>query len=180
MVAEAKEGRERLSQNLSLLIRAISEGRERLWPVILPSNSMEFRGLSVVIPCMSRDKHSTLIFVYNADSGLFNTMTDIAHKMLSPSTYSCNLCAISHGLLSEKKEWREFIEQLGVPVVFLHRDEFEQQYRDIKTSYPAILRHDGDNISVLIPNDAINRCKDIAALRQLIEINLGSGLKRGR
>lgn len=26
----------------------------------------------------------TLIFVYNADSGLFNTVTDIAHKVLSP------------------------------------------------------------------------------------------------
>ena len=29
-----------------------------------------------------------LIFVYNADSGLFSSLTDFAHKSISPST--CN------------------------------------------------------------------------------------------
>lgn len=37
------------------------------------------------------------LFVYNADSGLFNTATDIAHKILLPETYACNLCALTHG-----------------------------------------------------------------------------------
>jgi len=27
-----------------------------------------------------------LVFVYNADSGMFNTLTDIAHKVFSPKT----------------------------------------------------------------------------------------------
>jgi len=29
-----------------------------------------------------------LLFVYNADSGLFNSVADAAHKILAPSTYS--------------------------------------------------------------------------------------------
>ena len=58
---------------------------------------------------MNDKTSSRLLFVYNADSGLFNTLTDIAHKMLSPKTYTCNLCAITHGLFSEKEEWKEFI-----------------------------------------------------------------------
>ena len=33
----------------------------------------------------------SIVFVYNADSGLFNMVTDTAHKMLSPDTYECNL-----------------------------------------------------------------------------------------
>ncbi len=118
---------------------------------------------------MSDNDPSPLIFVYNADSGLFNTMTDIAHKMLSPSTYSCNLCAITYGLLSEKKEWREFIEQLGIPVEFLHRDEFEQQYGTTQSQYPVVLQRDGDALKVLLAATEIDRCDDIASLRKLIE-----------
>lgn len=118
---------------------------------------------------MDTEQQSTLIFVYNADSGLFNTMTDVAHKMLSPSTYSCNLCAITHGLLSEKKEWRAFIEQLGIPVEFLHRDEFEQQYDSNMNRYPAVLRRDGDVIDLLLSPEEINRCRDIPSLCRVIE-----------
>jgi len=118
------------------------------------------------------DNTSTLIFVYNADSGLFNTMSDIAHKMLSPATYSCNLCAITHGLLSEKQEWRAFIEQLGVAVEFLHRDEFVKQYKQTLSSYPVILQRQGQTISTLIASKQIDECHSIADLTQLIETTI--------
>jgi len=39
-----------------------------------------------------------LIFFYNADTGIFNAMTDTIHKVLYPSTYQCHHCYISHGL----------------------------------------------------------------------------------
>jgi hypothetical protein len=39
-----------------------------------------------------------LLFVYNADSGLAAALFDSAHKLLSPQTYACNLCALTHGL----------------------------------------------------------------------------------
>ncbi len=29
----------------------------------------------------------SIVFVYNADSGLFNALPDIAHKTFSPATY---------------------------------------------------------------------------------------------
>ena len=70
------------------------------------------------------DDKTSLVFVYNADSGLFNTMTDIAHKIFSPDTYSCNLCMITHDNLSMRSEWKNFIEQLDIELAFLHRDEF--------------------------------------------------------
>lgn len=37
------------------------------------------------------------IFVCNADSGLFNTMADIGHKIFSAETHACSLCALVHG-----------------------------------------------------------------------------------
>jgi hypothetical protein len=44
-----------------------------------------------------------LIFIYNAKSGLVNEMIDFAHKIVSPETYDCNLCAISYGTFTKKK-----------------------------------------------------------------------------
>jgi hypothetical protein len=37
-----------------------------------------------------------LLFVYNADAGLVTGLLDTLHKVLSPSTYSCSLCAITY------------------------------------------------------------------------------------
>ena len=45
-----------------------------------------------------------LIFIYNAKSGLVNEMIDVAHKIVSPRTYDCNLCAMSYGTFTKKKK----------------------------------------------------------------------------
>ena len=56
------------------------------------------------------NSENRLLFVYNADSGLFNTMADIGHKIFSPQTYSCLLCALTHGYFRERDEWRRFVD----------------------------------------------------------------------
>ena len=121
---------------------------------------------------MMTEKPSKLIFVYNADSGLFNTMTDIAHKMLSPSTYSCSLCAITHGYFSENKEWAEYIDKLGMETEFLHRDEFSKSYGMEVASYPCIFKQCSTELEPLISAGQINRCQNIDELKQLLEQNL--------
>jgi hypothetical protein len=75
-----------------------------------------------------------LLFVYNADAGLLAGLKDTFHKILSPSTYACALCAITYGATSMRPEWREFIQRLPVAVDFLHRDEFA-------AAYPQWARH---------------------------------------
>jgi len=130
--------------------------------------SCEFLSFAGVILVMTSENNHSLIFVYNADSGLFNTLTDIAHKVLSPQTYSCNLCAITHGLFSERDEWRQFLEQLPVSLEFLHRDEYERQYSQIDCMYPVVLERKGDVLDVLISSSEINRCKNVDDLEALI------------
>ena len=83
------------------------------------------------------DKNSGLVFVYNADRGLFNMMADISHKVLSPSTYPCNLCALTHGAFSMRKEWRDFLAKIKPPLTFLHRDEFRKEFK-LEDDLPAI------------------------------------------
>jgi len=44
----------------------------------------------------------TIVFVYNADGGLFNTLSNIVHKIFSPETYRCKLCSITYSVLGMK------------------------------------------------------------------------------
>lgn len=76
----------------------------------------------------------TLVFVYNADSGLFNLLTDIAHKAFSPKTYACNLCAITHSSFGMKNEWRQYLDNLNISFEFLHADELKADYQVVRCS----------------------------------------------
>ena len=87
------------------------------------------------------DKISGLVFVYNADRGFFNLMADISHKMLSPTTYPCNLCALTHGAFSMRKEWRDFLAKIKPPLTFMHRDEFRKEFK-LEDDLPAIYIQD--------------------------------------
>lgn len=109
-----------------------------------------------------------LVFVYNADSGMFNTLTDIAHKVFSPQTYECNLCAISHSYLSERSEWKKFIEQLEVECEFLHRDEFLKKYNSDENDFPMIFELLGDNLKLQLSAEKINACKSMDDLKTAI------------
>jgi hypothetical protein len=109
-----------------------------------------------------------LIFVYNADSGLFNTLTDIAHKALSPQTYACNLCAITHSYFSMRDAWKDFLTELGAECEFLHRDQFRARFPSLDTALPVVLREAHGTVHICLPAEAINQCKDMDALKQRI------------
>lgn len=110
-----------------------------------------------------------LVFVYNADSGMFNTLTDIAHKVFSPSTYSCNLCSISHSYFSERDEWKDFISGLDAECEFLHRDEFEKKYNLKGYDYPLVLEKKDNQLEVYLDAKAINQCASMQDLQQKIK-----------
>jgi hypothetical protein len=109
-----------------------------------------------------------LVFVYNADSGMFNTLTDIAHKVFSPQTYECNLCAISHSYLSERSEWKAFIEDLGVQCEFLHRDEFIKKYQTREVKFPVIFTLQENDLKLSLSAKEINVCQSMEDLQQAI------------
>jgi hypothetical protein len=110
-----------------------------------------------------------LCFVYNADSGLFNTMADIGHKIFSPHTYACQLCALTHGYFQERAEWREFVEALEAECEFLHRDEFRQRYPGIDAELPAVFRLDDARPEVCLGADELRGLGDLNALKTAIE-----------
>jgi hypothetical protein len=114
------------------------------------------------------NKEETLIFVYNADSGIFNELKDYVHKAVSPSTYGCNLCAVTFGALGMKNDWKSFIEGLDLPVEFSHRDEFSERYPSMDAQFPAAFVKKGSDISLLIAHTEINKAKSVDDLIQLV------------
>lgn len=116
-----------------------------------------------------------LVFVYNADSGLVNTLLDIGHKIVSPQTYSCNLCAITHSTFKMRDEWKQFVAQLDCSVEFLHRDELKNKYGLKGIPLPAIFRKTDGGLREFIGCEEINRCHTLMELERLVRDRLNVG-----
>lgn len=115
---------------------------------------------------------SRLVFVYNADSGLFNALADWAHKILSPQTYACRLCAVTYDNFGMRREWKQFVQSLGVPVEFLHRDELRRKYGVTDVPLPAVLAPDDLGLRVWLDADAVNACRTSHQLMDSIRTRL--------
>ena len=112
--------------------------------------------------------NSALVFVYNAGSGLFNAVADMAHKAFSPQTYACNLCALTHSTFGMRKSWKRFLETLERPLEFLHADELKSRYGISGKPLPAVFKKESDGLKLLIDAASINACLTMDDLRQLI------------
>ncbi len=109
-----------------------------------------------------------LLFVYNADSGLFNLLADAAHRVVHPSTYPCRLCAVTYSFTGMRSEWRNFIQSLDHPVEFLHRDELTMHYGIADVPLPAAFVNQGDRTHLWISAEDINGCRSLEDLKLLV------------
>lgn len=108
-----------------------------------------------------------LVFVYNANAGRANAILDGIHKILSPSTYDCKLCAITFGIFSENKKWKQFKESSDIDMVFYHKDEFGEKYKALMTSifdFPIIFLEENDTLNVLISTKELHDIENIDVL----------------
>lgn len=113
-----------------------------------------------------------LIFVYNANAGWLNAAWDSAHKLVSPKTYRCSLCAATHHPLGMKKRWADFVEELACDVVFLHRNEAVKRYGLEEVVWPAVLREDEKGVKVWLAAEALATAQTLDQLETLIRERL--------
>lgn len=112
-----------------------------------------------------------LQFVYNAKTGLFNKLTDFAHKAISPATYNCNLCALTYGTFTMKQEWADYVKQLPLEVEFVYRDEWK--HRAAHRDYPLVALQSGEKeAEVLLGAEQLNKLKNLQELKQAIQAAL--------
>jgi hypothetical protein len=106
-----------------------------------------------------------------------NALRDGVHKLFSPQTYPCSLCALTYGVATMRGEWRRFLGGLGLPHLFLYRDEFRRDLGGGDLALPAILLADGPGAPhMLVSADELSRLPDLAALIALIEARLAGAI----
>ncbi|MEX0313287.1 MAG: GTPase [Allomuricauda sp.] len=123
---------------------------------------------------MKLKNQKKLLFVYNANSGVGNAILDSMHKVFSPSTYDCNLCDITFGVVSENRVWKRFREESPHQMVFLHKDEFTKTYGSKfghKFTFPIVLVENELELEVLISTENINSFKTAQELIVAIKEN---------
>lgn len=108
-----------------------------------------------------------LIFVYNARSGLFNKVTDFAHKVVSPNTYACQLCSLTHGHLGPRQEWLDFVRGLPIKVSFNYKSRWPEFQ-----SFPLVLLKTEKGIEVLLDSEQLGAANTLAELMDLLRSKL--------
>lgn len=113
-----------------------------------------------------------LIFIYNADGGVTQGVIDAVHKLVSPNTYPCSLCAITYGALRMDPKWRAWLTALPMPTMFLHKDEVARALPDLDIALPAVVVERGGVREVLIPTATLDRLDSVDALIAELERRL--------
>ncbi|MEH0936485.1 hypothetical protein [Micromonospora psammae] len=62
-----------------------------------------------------------IVGVYHADGGLRGELAYLIGK--ARGTAHCGLCDVTHHALGRRREWRELVAALGVPVELVHLNE---------------------------------------------------------
>ena len=106
-----------------------------------------------------------LIFVYNARSGVFNSLFDYFYKMISPSTYECSLCRLTYNNYGQVKALKQFIQSLNIPIYFKYSDHLSEIGLDKETKLPIVVNRD---LNVVASAEEINQCQTIDALIEVI------------
>lgn len=118
-----------------------------------------------------------LVFVYNAEAGIAAGIMDSVHKIVSPGTYPCSLCAVTYGLTGMRREWRDWLAALPIPAVFHHRADFRAAW-PVAADWPlplvALAR--GERLQLLLGEAALAALPDIGALKSALTAALGTAL----
>lgn len=114
-----------------------------------------------------------LVLVYNTNIGFVNQSLDWIHKVISPSTYLCSLCNLTHTAFRVKEDWKSFVEKTNLEIEFLHKNEFAKQYPTLKKDFPWIgLIKDSKNSRTIADNIILNQFENTDQLLDFLKVKL--------
>ena len=121
-----------------------------------------------------------LILVYNAEAGLIAGVMDSLHKTLSPATYQCALCAVTHGVFTMDRQWRDYLKHLPFEAMFYHRPEFRAAYPEHAASpLPLVALEREGKLEMLLDAAALKRADSVDKLMSALDARLASALPEG-
>ena len=111
---------------------------------------------------------SSLIFVYNAESGLVNALLDTGRRIFRPSQYECALCMVTYGPFGMKDDWKKFISELPYEVSFLHKNELTERFRKMHLDYPCLILDEPKGTKIILDGTEFRKVKDLYTLQKKV------------
>jgi hypothetical protein len=115
---------------------------------------------------------NTVLMIWNADSGWRNALMDSLHKFISPGTYPCSLCKITHGATGPKPDWNKFLKEWNYEVYCLHRDEFltlPLKVDSLNFNFPAVLQFRKGKWHEILSASQLKRLTSLEELKILLQ-----------
>lgn len=104
-----------------------------------------------------------LVGVYHADGGLRGELAYVIGKVRG--TADCALCDTTHGKLGRRREWKDLLPALGVPVELVHLNERSPAVRAASAERtPCVLAVTDDGLRLLLGPEQLAAVRgDVAA-----------------
>jgi hypothetical protein len=94
------------------------------------------------------------IGVYDADSTLIGEVSYWIGARLGVA--HCSLCELTHGLFTQKSEWKTCAKELSVPFHTFHRNDAPADVLAALTGeFPAVLQRTAEGLSVILTKKAL-------------------------
>ena len=97
------------------------------------------------------DQISELIGVYDADSTLIGEISYWVGARLGKT--HCSLCELTHGMFTQKSEWKDCSRALSVPLHTFHRNDAPADVLAMADgSFPLVLARSSAGLQIILTN----------------------------
>ncbi|MCX6516304.1 MAG: hypothetical protein NTZ62_06695 [Actinobacteria bacterium] len=94
------------------------------------------------------------IGVYDADSTLLGEISYWVGARFGIT--HCSLCELTHGLFTQKSEWKQCAESLAIPFRLFHRDDAPDDVLNaLAGEFPAVLQRTTNGVTVILNKDQL-------------------------
>jgi hypothetical protein len=120
-----------------------------------------------------------LVGVYDADGTIAGEIRYWLGARIG--TAHCSLCEVTHGLFTQRSEWREWRTSLEIPFNLFHRNDMPEEVAKASSELPMVAARTADGIMILLGPTELDRCDgDLRTFLEVLDAALDSaGLRLG-
>lgn len=111
---------------------------------------------------------SSLVFVYDAESGFANAVVDVAYTACTAERMRCSLLPLIRGPFGVRRRWKRIGGDLGRAVEYVYRDQFAARHDLSRVTLPAVFKCQGSECRIWLAAEQIRACRTSDDLERLV------------
>ena len=106
-----------------------------------------------------------ILFVFKASNAPISKAVDWFHKVISPGTYQCQLCQLTHHHFGSRALLKTWQKQIPYEVEFWYEDQWNEKHREEELPLIAILQTDQTaQIEIILTKEEIEKLTSLDEL----------------